>query len=175
MNDSIGNVINKYLDTVSEGNLESEILPPDNVNEISAVATKIEVTDEFGKTIPEVILGKKYSIGVFFEVKKKTEGLVIAIGINSAFGQAIRTTWSVPKNLTEGKYYAKFENDGIILATGQYKLTVGISAEKRVIHYAENCGMLAISDVSDIYDDEQIINTQSGLLINQMNVEITKR
>ena len=109
---------------------------------------------------------------VFFTLKKKINELVIALGISSLFDQPIRTTWSKPQDLGEGNFEAVFKSDSLILADGQYKMVIGISSQKRTLFYKENTGILIISDVSSLSADSQIINTKSGLIINQMEVTI---
>lgn len=170
----INEVISKYLDTYSSGHLTFEIPVPSDEAELTAYSCNVSVTDSAGRVASEIVIGENYQIHLEFIVKKPVKGFVAAIGISSAFGMPIRTIWSKPQDLSEGKYVAVFKNDDISLASGQYKLTAGLSSEKRVLHYAEGCGLLVISDVSGIADDERIINTQSGLIINQMEVQIAK-
>jgi lipopolysaccharide transport system ATP-binding protein len=90
------------------------------------------------------------------------------------FDQSVRTTWSEPVDIEPGEYSAVFKNDGLILADGQYKLNIGLSKGTSVIHYIENAGLLAISEVSSLLNDKQIINTRSGMIINQMKVTISR-
>ncbi|CAN5411215.1 hypothetical protein BH09BAC5_BH09BAC5_07110 [soil metagenome] len=171
---TINSVTNKYLETFSEGQSWYDIKKPIDADEITAYATRLQIEDLNGKPISEVQIGDDYCFRVFFTINHKTENLVVAIGLVTIFDQAVRTTWSEPTNLEPGKYSAIFKNDGLILADGQYKIDVGLSNGTNNIHYIETAGILTISDVSSLINDKQIVNTKSGLIINQMNVRIER-
>jgi hypothetical protein len=134
----------------------------------------MQVENMEGKPVQEVMIGENFQVRVYFQLKKSLDDVVIAVGISTLMDQPIRTTWSHPANSTEGEYEAVFTNDGLQLADGQYKLTLGLSQQKRVLHYIDNAGVLAISEVTSLADDERIINTKSGLIINQMDVTVKR-
>ena len=99
---------------------------------------------------------------------------MIACGITSMLGLSIQTSWTLPENLDTGKYEVVFKNTEVIYSENQYKLVIGLSTEKKVIQYNDQAGIITISDVSNLNYDKRIINTKSGLLLNQMYANINK-
>lgn len=144
--------------------------------EMSGVAKsqQLRVLNEKHQDVMELIIGESYTIELEIEVTQPIEKFVAAVGVSTLLGQPLRTTWTTPTDITPGKYIIRFKSDEIILTSGQYKLTIGLSSEGRTIQYIDEAGELIISEVSAFANDERIINTRSGLLINQMNTEIIK-
>lgn len=174
VNGSIDDAINHYLESRTDGELQFDLSETPRDETSPTRALKLSVTDTMEKLVSELVIGEPYHMAVEFEITKHIDGFVAGIGITTMFGQPIRTTWSKPADLGPGKYKASFRSDMIILSSGQYKITVGLSSQGRNLHYIENAGVLVISEVSGVIGDEQIINTKSGLIVNQMNVEIVK-
>ncbi|CAN5905206.1 ABC transporter ATP-binding protein [soil metagenome] len=174
MEGDINNVTNKYLETFSEGQAWYELPPPKDVETQPAYATRLQIEDKNGLPQQEIPIGDNYFFRINFKIKDKVEGFVAAIGLTTIFDQPVRTTWSHPTDVVPGEYSAVFKNDGLILSDGQYKISVGLSNGKRIIHYIENAGILTISEVSTLTNDVRIVNTKSGLIINQMDVEIIR-
>lgn len=137
-----------------------------------AKAHQLRVLNGKHQDVTELIIGEPYIIEIELEIMQPIEKFVAAIGISTLLGQPIRTTWSYPNDIRPGKYIARFNSDDIVLTGGQYKLTVGLSSQGRNFQYIDEAGELVISEVSAFADNPQIINTKSGLLINQFPVEI---
>ena len=170
----IKTVTNKYLETFTEGQAYYDIPPPADSADQPGYAWRLQVEDKDGTPAQEILIGAHFQVRVFFRLTRRVEDFIVAIGISTIFDQPVRTTWGIPQTLEPGEYSAVFINDGIILADGQYKIVVGLSSKKRTIQYVEGAGILTISEVSALGEDPQIVNTKSGLLINQMKVEITR-
>jgi lipopolysaccharide transport system ATP-binding protein len=175
MSGDIGKVTNKYLETFNEGQLWYDLPAPENKEAQACYATRLQVENAAGKPVQEIAIGDYYQLRLFFKLNKAVENLVVAVGVTSLLDQPIRTTWSYPQKLAAGEYEAVFKNDSLMLADGQYKISIGLSIEKVTIQYVENAGILAISEVSAITDDIRIVNTKSGLIVNQMDIEIIRR
>jgi lipopolysaccharide transport system ATP-binding protein len=171
MDGDINSVCNRYMQTFSEGQAWYDYPEP---SDTAGFIYRMQVENMEGKPVQEVMIGENFQVRVYFQLKKSLDDVVIAVGISTLMDQPIRTTWSHPANSTEGEYEAVFTNDGLQLADGQYKLTLGLSQQKRVLHYIDNAGVLAISEVTSLADDERIINTKSGLIINQMDVTVKR-
>lgn len=167
-------VTNRYLESFSEGQAWYDIAKPLNAADLSSYSTRLQIEDKNGRLVQEVPIGDEYFFKLFFTVNRKIEGFVAAIGLSTVFDQAIRTTWSNPTDLLPGEYSVVFKSDQLVLTDGQYKISVGLSKGSSSIHYVDNAGILTISEVSTDVSDERIINTKSGLIINQMNSEIKK-
>ena len=174
MEGPINSVTNKYLETFNEGQAWYDIARPVDAGELPAYATRVQVEDKDGKPIYEVPIGGEYFFRIYFKVNTRIEGLVIAIGLLTILDQPVRTTWAHPADIEPGEYSALFKNDSLILADGQYKINVGISNGNRVIHFVDNAGILTISEVSTLVNDARIVNTKSGIIVNQMDVEIIR-
>ncbi len=169
----IGTVTNAYLQTFSEGEAWYDYPEPAEP-ETPCFVTRMQVEDETGLPVHEIPIGKHFQVRVFITVRNAIDDLVIALGISTLMEQPLRTTWSNPVATEPGIYEAVFNNDGLHLADGQYKLILGLSRQNRVIQYMDNAGVLTISEVSSLTDEVRIINTKSGLIINQMDVDIKR-
>lgn len=174
MEGDINAVTNKYLETFNEGQTWYDIPKPAGAEHLLAFATRIQVENKEHVPVQEVQIGEDYFIRLNFTVNKPVEGFVAAIGIATIFDQPIRTSWSLPLNLQPGEYSAVFKNDGLILADNQYKLSFGLSIGARAMHHSTDAGVLSVSEVSLLTNDPRIINTKSGLIVNQMDVEIIR-
>jgi len=169
----INDVTNRYLKTFSEGQAWYEYASPSDESQ-PAYIFRLQVEDRNGTPVHEIPIGEHFQIRIFFRVRKQQDGFVTGLGITSLMEQPIRTSWSKPVDLQPGDYEALFLNDGFHLTEGQYKLVVGLSRESRVIQYLDNAGYLTISEVSSLIEDTRIANTKSGLIINQMDSQITR-
>ncbi|MCC6600190.1 MAG: ABC transporter ATP-binding protein, partial [Crocinitomicaceae bacterium] len=147
---NINAVLTKYLESVNEGQLWYDLPPPADAEAQPAFASRLQIENKKGDMIREVPIGDYFQLRVFFTVKKEVRDMVVATGISTLLEQPLRTTWGYPTTLPPGEYEAVFKNDGLILADGQYKVTVGLSSQKLSIHYIENAGLLNISEVSTI-------------------------
>ncbi|MDQ3112114.1 MAG: ABC transporter ATP-binding protein [Bacteroidota bacterium] len=174
MEGDINAVTNKYLETFSEGQVWYDIPKPAGAENLAAFATRIQVENLNHDPVQEVRIGEDYFIRLNFIVNKAVEGFVAAIGISTIFDLPIRTTWSLPMNLQPGGYSAIFKNDGLILADNQYKISFGLSIGPRAMHHSTDAGILSVSEVSMLATDPRIINTKSGIIVNQMDVEIIR-
>jgi len=140
----------------------------------SAHATHLRIEDSDGRPLPEVPIGSPWQARIGFTVEKPTDGFVIALGISTLLDMPIRTTWSSAQALQPGRYEALFVNDGVHLADNQYKLMVGLSDQGRVLQYLPGQALLTISDISILTGETRIVNSRSGLLMNQMETRIQR-
>lgn len=169
----IQDVTNRYLRTFSEGQAWYDFKEPASADQAAHIF-RMQVEDKDGLPVHEVPIGEHFQIRVFFRAKKPLEDFVTGLGITSLMEQPIRTSWSAPVTIEPGTYEALFINDGLHLADGQYKLVLGLTTQNRSIQYIDNAGFLTISEVSSLTDDVRIVNTKSGMILNQMEV-ITNR
>ncbi len=174
MEGPIDKITNRYLETFSEGRASYEYEPP--LDETApCYVTRMQVEDALANPVHEVAVGEYFQVRMEFTIRKRVDDFVIALGLTTLMDQAVRTTWSIPANMEPGNYDAVFSNDALQLADGQYIIAIGLSSQKRTYQFIPNGGILAISEVSTIAEDERIINTKSGLIINQMDVKINRR
>jgi lipopolysaccharide transport system ATP-binding protein len=166
-------VVDQYLNSQAASSASFALAPPSATdNEPFAWAHDVRIENQQGAPLSEVPIGANWQVRVGFTVHRRTEGFVIALGVSTLLDLPVRTTWSDPRTLGPGRYEALFVNDGIHLADGQYRLVVGLSHQGRTIQYAPDTATVTISDVSDPVVGSRVLNTKSGMIINQMNVDI---
>ena len=166
-------LIKKYLDLNQFTDNTFDIPLPSDKDAMPAYAYQLITEDLHGKRCSEFPVGKGFQVRVKFKVNKTIEGFVIALGLTSGLNMALQTTWTMPQNIEPGYYEVLYFNTELIYTSGMYNLVVGLSAKQRNIQYVEEAGTLTISDVVEL-ENEAIINTKSGLLINQMNTKIVR-
>lgn len=170
----IDSTVQKYMDTSEENNAVYEIPLPIDHEMLPGYVTKVQVEDSEEKLISEVPIGEPWQIRLFITVTKSSTNFVVGLGLCTILDMALQTTWTLPQSINPGNYEVVFHNDTIIYTEGQYKLIVGLTSEKRSIQYIDGAGFITISAVTRLTESEGIVNTQSGLLINQMKTVITK-
>ena len=165
-------VIQCYLDQSKENNSEYFFNTEKSSNK-KAFATSLRIEDIEGNLMNEVPVGKTWRIKVDFTVNEEINNLIVAIGVTDVHDYPIATTWSLPQNLEKGNYSVIFTEGLINYNTGNYKIIVGISQGLHSIDYIDNEVSILFSEVVD-NQNEAIINNKSGLINNQMRVEIEK-
>jgi lipopolysaccharide transport system ATP-binding protein len=166
-------VVTKYLQTSSVQNSEFQVPLPKNHESLMCYASKIQIEDIHGQPLSEITVGSPWQIRVIFKVNKIASHFIIALGLTNQMDINLRTSWSQPQNVVPGFYTAIFKEETLILAPGQYNLTVGLSNSERAIHYAENIATLSVSDVIDPALNKSIIKTTNvGIFLNPMVVNI---
>ena len=168
------NVISQYLESNKTNQTVFKIAPPKDYLDLQGFAYKIQIEDINGNLTNEIPVGKQWQIRVYFKLNKPVKHFIIALGITNAMEVNIRTTWSNQMQLEIGDYEAVFKETQLILATGVYYLTVGLSTFERSIQHLDNVAFLNISEVNDHLLDKTIVRTSAvGLILNPMTVEIT--
>ena len=168
----IAAVMEDYLR--NKAGTEAKVLFPRPTTPLTAHALSLCVENAEGKPQREVSIGATWQVRIAVQIDRPIEGFVVGLGISSLLGFPIRTTWSPPKDVTPGRYDLVFHSDGIHLTSGSYTLVVGLSTQGRTIQYLPDEAALDIAEVSDLVDQARILNTRSGLLLNQMPVTIQR-
>jgi ABC-type polysaccharide/polyol phosphate transport system ATPase subunit len=167
-------VIDQYLQDSKVKKAVFEIPLPHNADEMIGYTSKIQIENSYGNVIQEIPVGQNWQIRVFFKINKKAQHFIIGLGINSFIDVNISTSWSTKTDLDEGYYEAVFKETHLILAPGNYNLTVGLSNFERSVHYLENVASFVISEATDTFIDSSIVRTTNvGFLLNPMQVEIS--
>lgn len=169
---SAESVITRYISSDSLLRTSFPIVAPPEKN-APAFASGLAVEDPEGSPANGFVIGNPWRVRVSFTVTRSMEHFIIAIGLVSDRGIGIWTTWSRPENLEPGNYDAVFFNDQVSLCAGSYSLTVGLSVNRRAIHYVEEAGVLVISEVSD-GSDALNISGGAGFILNPLSVTILK-
>jgi hypothetical protein len=85
----------------------------------------------------------------------------------------LRTSWSQPQTFQPGEYEAVFREDVLWMAAGRYTLVVGLSSFERPFHYAQ-AGFLEIAEYADADGVNPLRVSNSGVLLNPLEIEITQ-
>jgi len=167
----IDNIVNRYLQSNDESKAVFNLPRPKEIT--YGYAYDVIIEDMKGNLLNEIPVGSYWRARVLFKLEKETEHFILGLGVVSSLDMAIRTSWSEPKNLKAGDYEMLFENNDLLLTTGNYKLVVGLSSNQRAFHYVDDTVFITISDAGDTAHNERIVNTQSGLILNPMKVTLT--
>ncbi len=117
--------IDSYIQSGLGAQSVYDIEPPKDAN-APAYAYKLTVEDSNGKPMAEIPVGQPWQVCIHFQVARKTDDLVVALGMLTPMDSPLRTTWSPPQNLEPGHYQAIFRDEKIHIEPGRYPLSVGI-------------------------------------------------
>ena len=170
---SIDAVVKNYLESAYENQSVFEIAPPNDLT-IPGYITCVQIEDLEGSLINEIAIGKAFRIKIKFKLNKRLDHFIIGLGIITPQDVPFRTTWSAPEDKESGEYEAIFQNDDVMITSGLYSVVIGLSDNRNTFQYLDNIVKITISDVIDYKDENRIVNTQSGIVINQMKTTITK-
>jgi lipopolysaccharide transport system ATP-binding protein len=171
---SMESVIEKYLDSSQSYKAVFEFAPPSNQQDIPGYVTKAQLEDTTGNVISEIPIGRPWQIRIRFKLTRNVDHFIAGIGVLTQFELPFRTCWTEPKNCVPGEYEVVFINDDVMLTAGIYKIVIGLSENNVTFQFLDKGIQLHISQVSDLANEKRIVNTESGLIINQMPVQLTK-
>ena len=166
-------IIAQYLQTSKQDKAIFDLPLPDDKDQLVGYATKMQVEGLDSNVLKEIPLGKFWQIRIAFKLNIDAKHFIIGLGITNFMDVNLRTSWSEHMDLKAGYYEAVFKEDTLIMAPGQYSLTVGLSNYERAIHYIENAASITISDTIDSTLPNSIIRINDvGLLLNPMKIYI---
>ncbi len=131
---------------------------------------KVSIEDIFGNAVQLIQIAQPWQVRVCFTINLAAPHFIIAIGLANSSNYAFHTTWSPPQDILPGEYEAVFKESTIYYGTGKYRITVGLSSREQAFYTLEDCACIEF----DNYADKNIFVRTSGLLLNQMGVEINK-
>lgn len=170
---AIGEVIKNYLEAgnATTGSVFT-FAEQENYQKTKAWFTRVELKDKNGKEASDFPVGDQANIHVQFESSLALEGTVIGLGLVSSTELPILTTWTRPENFSKGLNTVVFGFENIYLSPGLYKIVLGISRGNEVLDYNTSTVYFTISDVIHIPEANRLLNTNSGLLMNQLPYKI---
>jgi lipopolysaccharide transport system ATP-binding protein len=171
--DNIEKVIDSYT-TYSKQTQSIYLMPtPKKKDEVLGYISKFTIEDENGNICSDILVGDKWQIRIAFSVTTKVKHFIIALGISDSMDINIRTTWSLPIDLEAGDYEAVFKEDNLLLSTGSYNISAGLSSYEKTIQYLEGVAGINVSTIANEMLDKSIIRTSgTGILLNPMHVDI---
>jgi len=134
--------------------------------------TNIELKDKSGNHASGYAVGDSIQIHMQLECANNLEGVVVGFGIVSSTEFPVVTTWSHPENFKAGINTVVFTFENVFLSPGIYKMAIGISRGNESLDYNAATVFFTISDVINMPDAKRIVNTTSGLLLNQFPYKI---
>ncbi|MEM9830568.1 MAG: polysaccharide ABC transporter ATP-binding protein [Bacteroidota bacterium] len=134
-------------------------------------ATEITIENEQSEITSILPLAKPWQVRVKFTLLNHVSHFIIAIGIKTTDDTAIRTTWSKPQDLEPGDYEAVFRDDSVFLCSGVYKLAIGLSSRERSFQYFSEGAYI---EFDDFVKKDTALRNNSGLILNQMSVNISQ-
>lgn len=146
---------------------------PTDREQLPGYALELTVESLTGELLPEIPIGDPWQVRVKFRINRTVEHFVVGIGLNTQLEMPLQTSWSRPSTLLAGQYEAIFSNRQLIFTTGMYYLNVGLSLHNSTFQYLHQVAYLRISEVPNLADGDQVVNTKSGLIINQMEATVT--
>ncbi len=114
-------------------------------------------------------IGEEWLIHLEFQIFRKTEHVIAAVGLISTEDISITTFWSKPRDLTPGKYSVEFLCD-LPLKAMTIQFAVGLSSYERTFYYADRVGSVTITEVSK--DKQPLRASSSGILMNYQESDI---
>ena len=166
---NIDKIVNIYLESGDSPNSSFSVPVPEEIK--NGYATEVYIESLEGVLLNEIPVGSDWRARVIFKLLKPTEHFILGLGIVSSLDQAVRTTWTEPKDMQPGEYEVIFENTDLMLTTGNYKLVVGLSTQERTFQFIDNLVYINISSAGSVATNTRIVNTASGLILNPMAVK----
>ena len=166
-------VISQYLShgVLAEARFKFEV--PDQNEGLPGFVTELVVEDSHGNPVSEVLLWDLWKVRVRFQLNEPIPYFVIGLGLTTQLGLPVQTSWSAPENKEAGVYEAVFSNENIVYAPGTYCLDIGLSSHLQKIQYLSQKASIRISEVVNPSNTQAIVNTKSGIVLNQKSVALT--
>jgi ABC-type polysaccharide/polyol phosphate transport system ATPase subunit len=175
----IDKIISNYLrhNNIKSAAIEIATESLNQNQEENGFAQKISIEDLEGNLLNSISVGQEWQIRIRFKINKFLEHFIIAIGINTINQINLSTSYSSILKLGNGIYEVIFKNTEILLASGSYSFTLGLSNYEKAFHYIEDILKIEIEDIKDdsIISNDQIIRTKgSGILLNSFPFQLYK-
>jgi len=119
-------------------------------------------------------IGEPLEVHIVAKVNTPVRDFICALGILNIDNLPINTTWSNPVMVEEGVYKCSFINDSFYLAPSVYSISIGLSDEKRSIHFLDQCIRFEVADIHTKNNLGLIPSTNTGYILNQVKTELLK-
>lgn len=165
-------VVDRYVNEAAKQQELFQIPAPDDGQDRPGLALSAWVITEDGRQLNEMPAGQGWSLHVRFRMHRPLNALVIGAGLVTAMGLPLRTVWSRPTAVAAGEHEAVFRFDDIHFTTGLYHVVIGLSQDGLTFHQVHDALALTISEATDLSGFGTLVNTRSGLVLDQANVTI---
>src|ERR1700733_9348629 len=122
-------------------------------------AETIYIEDLQGDPLEQIPVGKYWQVRIKFRINKFLEHFIIAIGCTTANQVPVFTSFSSAMKMENGEYEIIFKNDQLLLTTGNYTITLGLSNYENSFHYVEEAANLEIIEIKDesVVKDDRLV------------------
>jgi lipopolysaccharide transport system ATP-binding protein len=171
---TINEVIDRYTENFESYETSFDI--PLRISEDApGFAYKMVIEDLNNQPSNNFPVGTGWQIRVYVKITHLVKGFIIGIGMLTNDDASLRTSWSESMDLEVGEYEFVFKENTLFLATGNYKLILGMSVRMVNFQYIENCATLRISE--EITDASTTIKLAKGvgLILNPLEIEMIKK
>ena len=170
------------MDMIIEEYLNDAVLDTSNViidngsrkDEMPGYVVSVQIVDEQQKNIPEIPVGKVWSIKVVYQINTALDSFIFAIGLSTELDVPIRTVFTEPTQIAPGQYEALLSYTDIILSSGRYNVAVGLSNYEKTFAYYPDVAKVLISDISNVRDERVVRTRATGLILNPLNIYVSK-
>lgn len=171
---SMEKIIQEYLSDASSARTYVEVQNHAAQKDLPGQVLSVEIIDEQGQRIPEISVGKIWSVKVRYQINTALDSFIFAIGLSTELEVPIRTVFTEANKVLPGQYEAVLSYTDIVLSSGRYSIAVGLSNYEKSFAYHADIIQVLISDISEL-NDERIVKTRaSGLILNPLNIYVSK-
>jgi lipopolysaccharide transport system ATP-binding protein len=166
-------VIDRYVNDASESRTVFTFPAPPEGSDPPGRALRGWIVSN-GTVLNEVPAGRGWQLKVELQMDRPLDGLVVGAGLVSAMGLPLRTVWSAPQDVTPGTWLASFAMDDIHFTSGLYHIVIGLSSEGSTFHQVQDALTLHISEATELGQRDRIVNTRSGLILDQAQATLER-
>ena len=125
--------------------------------------------DEHGNPSSLIPAGRPWRVRLFLHADARVKDLEVAVGLRSADGLALRSTWGEIPETKAGDLECVFSETCVLLSAGTYPLVVGLSLRNQPVQYVEDAGRLEIGVCADGLHVKDVTH---GVFLNQMGFAV---
>jgi lipopolysaccharide transport system ATP-binding protein len=140
-------VVTAYLNVASATHHAVVELPPGQSG-VAARGVSLATTASGGRPETHFKIGEKWGMRLVFTVDRPLRHVIAAVGLRTAGSVPIVTWWSAPRDLAPGRYFADFVCE-VPISACVVNFAVGISSHETTLYYAEDVGMVVISEIAE--------------------------
>jgi lipopolysaccharide transport system ATP-binding protein len=166
----IDETIREYISDIDGGEGSYVLCDEDELNRIQA--NEVLLANSRGDVTNRFTIGDKFRVHVQLKCTSRVDDVVVGLGIISALGVPIMTSWSKATMLMVGDHKYTFTMNDIMLSAGVYNVVIGASSRGASLFYSEGKVQFYIEDYNRDKLSESVLSVQeTGVVLNQMIIE----
>lgn len=122
------------IDSYLNSNSQSVFVPEFNE---TAWVKEVKIYNSSDEITSKIKCDSKWRIELIISIESKIDNFVSAIGIIGPNNESVITNWQDEINVSNGEYLVCFENKDLVFSEGEFKLSIGLSANQNVIQYLD--------------------------------------